>query len=342
MLPVPSATHRAKQFAAFFLLLFCTITANIHCGVTAALVEPSPTLTRMPSQTDTHTPKPTPTGTATSTSTLTDTPTWTPTTTLTPTSTDTSTWTPTITLTPSITVIPVANRSARIPILMYHHIVVPAPGTDAVGVDLSVPPDVFEAEIKFLSDRGFHTIHLTDVVNSLVNGESLPPKPIVLTFDDGYEDNYLNAFPTLKDFGFVGTFFIISDRPDGAVPGYMNWQQIQEMAAYGMEIGSHSLDHRFNLGEISASAQWAEIKPSHDAVLQHFPNESPVFAYPSGSYNATTLGFLRQLGYVAAVTSTQGTMQNSSSLLELRRVRIRGEWSIENFVYYLNYWLGGV
>jgi peptidoglycan/xylan/chitin deacetylase (PgdA/CDA1 family) len=224
---------------------------------------------------------------------------------------------------------------------MYHHIAEPPPDADAVRVDLSVPPDVFDEEIKFLFDQGFHTIHLTDLVNHLQNDAPLPARPIVITFDDGYDDNYLNAFPTLKDFRFVGSFFIITNRPDNSVPGYMTWQQIEEMAANGMEIGSHSWDHRYNLGEMPASVQWAEIKPSHDAVLQHFPNQAPVFAYPSGSYNATTQSFLEHLGYVAAVTTRQGVTQYADALYELHRVRIHGQWSINEFVYWLSYWLAG-
>jgi peptidoglycan/xylan/chitin deacetylase (PgdA/CDA1 family) len=339
---VSAGLLRTKNIVALFLLLFVIVAADTHCGAEAALVEASPTSTALPSPSETHTPTPTATETATSTPTPTATPTWTPTGTPTPTLTNTPTPTPTSTATSAVTEDPLAKRSARIPILMFHHIAVPAPGTDAVGVDLTVPPQVFEAEIKFLFDRGFHTIHLTDVANYLLEGESLPPKPIVITFDDGYDDNYINAFPTLKDFGFVGTFFIISDRPDGSVPGYMTWGQIGEMAANGMEIGSHSRDHRYNLGQISSAAQWAEIKPSYDAIIKHFPNQPPIFAYPSGSYNATTLGFLRQLGYVAAVTTMQGVTQTAASLLELPRVRIRGEWSIDQFVFYLNYWLGGL
>lgn len=233
-------------------------------------------------------------------------------------------------------------RRVHVPILMYHHIIAPSPGTDAVGVDLSVPPDIFEAEVKFLFDRGYHTVHLTDLVNSMNNGPPLPPKPIIITFDDGYDDNYMNAFPTLKDFGFVGAFFIITNRPDGSVPGYMTWPQIEEMASNGMEIGSHSFDHKFNLGEIAAGAQWGEIKPSFDAIVNHVPGQAPVFAYPSGSYNAATQNILRQLGYVAAVTTNQGITQYSNSPLELRRIRIRGEWSMSEFVYYINYWLGGL
>ena len=90
-------------------------------------------------------------------------------------------------------------------------------------------------------ERGSRNVELPPAVAA---GAPLPPKPIVLTFDDGYDDNYLNAFPTLKDHGFTGAFFVITVRADSSAFGYMTWEQIQEMAANGMEIGSHSLDHR--------------------------------------------------------------------------------------------------
>jgi peptidoglycan/xylan/chitin deacetylase (PgdA/CDA1 family) len=338
MRPMPRALRRFNRSIALALLFFASSLASLHCGADAARLDPSPISTKLPTLTETSVPTLTPTETVTSSPSLTSTPTETSTSTPTATSPPTPTNTPVPTYGPATK----APRAARLPILMYHHVVVPPPGTDAVGVDLSVPPDVFDAEIKFLFDRGFHTIHLTDLVNYLEKDVPLPSKPIVITFDDGYDDNYLNAFPTLKDFGFVGSFFIIADRPVAPVPGYMNWQQIDEMADNGMEIGSHSWDHRFNLGEMPSSIQWAEVNRSFDAIQQHLPNQPPVFAYPSGSYNATTLGFLGQLGYVAAVTTEQGTLQNADEPLELRRVRIRGGWSINEFVYWLNYWLGGL
>lgn len=350
--------HRSRSISLAFFL-FGLIASSSGCAVDAAQVEisssptrvasPESTLTATPTETQIETPftatwTPTDTLTPTSTGTYKPTSTASPTpTSSSPTPTSTLTTTPTPGTSPSGTLeLSGAPRTAKVPILMYHHVVVAPPGTNAVGVDLSVPPEVFDSEIKFLNDRGFHTIHLTDLVNNLQTGSPLPPKPIVITFDDGYDDNYLNAFPTLKEYGFVGSFFIIRDRPDASVPGYMTWQQIEEMASNGMEIGSHSLDHRFNLGEISSAAQWGEIKPSYDAIVEHIPNQAPVFAYPSGSYNATTLNYLRQLGYVAAVTTRQGVTQSSTSPLELGRVRIRGEWSINEFVYWLNYWVGGL
>ncbi len=356
-----SALRRATRFAALALFLFAISFVNLRCGTVEAKldpptaepsVQPSATLSVAP-------PTATETATATPTATLTLTPTATPTLTRPPTGTATPTAEPTVrpsatpsvapltaelSLTLTVTPSPVANadRVERIPILMYHHISAPPPGSDSLRVDLSVPPEVFEAQLKYLSDQGFHAIHLTDLVNHWQNGTELPAKPIILTFDDGYDDNYTNAFPSLKDFGFSGTFFIITGRADSNAAGYLTWAQIQEMAANGMEIGGHSVDHRFDLGKMSKSVQWAEIKPAYDALVQQLPNQAPVFAYPSGSYNATTVSLLTQLGYVAAVTTQQSSWQRASAPLELRRIRIRGQWSIENFVFWLDYWTKGM
>ncbi len=369
------ALHRAAHFAALAWFLFTISFVNIHCGTVEAKLDPP---TAAPAVQPSATPADIPTGELISVvlPTLTETATHTataeplarpsatlgvapPTDTATPTFTLTPTLPPTLTATaepkvrlgatPAVTVTlpltptvaPIAPRTERIPILMYHHISAPPPGSDFLRIDLSVPPDVFEAQLKYLADQGYHTIHLTDLVNHWQSGTELAPKPIILTFDDGYDDNYTNAFPTLKDFGFTGTFFVITGRADSNAAGYLTWAQIEEMAATGMEIGGHSLDHRYDLGRMPKSVQWAEIKPAFDAIAQHLPSQVPVFAYPSGSYNATTVSLLQQLGYIASVTTQQSSWQYADRPLELRRIRIRGQWTVDNFVFWLDYWTKG-
>lgn len=311
---------------AFFATATPTHTATATLTKTP---RPTKTFTPTPTFTPTFTLTPTNTPTDTATPTITDTPTRTPRFTRTPTPTDT----PTITPTPTAIV-----REASVPILMYHHVGDLPPDADAVRISLTVSQDRFEAEMKFLSDQGYHPIHIADLVNALANGTPLPDKPIILTFDDGYDDNYINVFPTLKDYGFVGTFFIIGAPTDYGSPGYMRWEQILEMYNNGMEIGGHSLTHRYNLGTMRPSTQDIEIKNDHKLMVDHLPNWTPIFSYPSGSYNQYSIDLLTQLGYIAAVTTKQGTSQSSKTPLELRRIRIRGEWNMDQFLYWLNYW----
>lgn len=274
----------------------------------------TPTRTYTPSPTNTATPSPTPSKT--------------PTVTKTPTASET----PTITLTPAPIV-----RQARVPILMYHHVGDLPPDADAVRKSLTVSPERFQEEMKFLAEQGYTTIHIAELMQHLETGSGLPPKPIILTFDDGYDDSYTNVFPTLKQIGFVGTFFIIGAPTDYGSPGYLRWEQILEMYKNGMEIGAHSLTHRYNLGTVRQATQDNEIKGGHKLMADHLPNWTPIFSYPSGSYNQYTLDLLNDLEYIAAVTTDQGTLQSSEKPLELRRIRIRGEWTMTQFLYWFNY-----
>jgi peptidoglycan/xylan/chitin deacetylase (PgdA/CDA1 family) len=308
--------------------------------------------TATPTSTSTPTSTNTPTRTYTATFTQTFTRTFTPTATKTATATITRTQTPRLSPTRRVTSTPAATetpgetptpapivREARVPILMYHHIGDLPPDADAVRKSLTVSQVEFEAQMKYLAEQGFTTIHLTGLMDHLQTGAPLPEKPVLLTFDDGYDDNYTNVFPTLKDYGFVGTFFVIGSPTDYGSPGYLRWEQILEMYDNGMEIGAHSLTHRYNLGQMRPSTQDSEIKNDHKLMVDHLPNWTPIFSYPSGSYNAYTIELLQQLGYVAAVTTNQGTLQSSAKPFELRRIRIRGEWSMTQFLYWFNYWI---
>jgi peptidoglycan/xylan/chitin deacetylase (PgdA/CDA1 family) len=297
------------------------------------------TLTPTPTRTNTSTLTFTPTQTNTPTFTTTSTQTQTPTVTTTPTRTTRPTKTPAVSDTPTSTDTPTAVvHQVRIPILMYHHVGDLPPDADALRTDLTVLTANFEAQMNFLADQGYTTMHLVDLVKHLESGEPLPDKSIVLTFDDGYDDNYVNVFPTLKDHGFVGTFFVIGSPTDYGSPGYLRWEQILEMYNNGMEIGAHSLTHRYNLGQMRPSTQDTEIKNDNKLMVDHLPNWTPIFSYPSGSYNQYTIDLLNSLGYVAAVTTNQGALQSSGAPDELRRIRIRGEWNTQQFLYWFNYW----
>ena len=94
-------------------------------------------------------------------------------------------------------------RRLRVPILMYHYVSELPPGADDMRRGLTVTPERFTAHMQFLHDQGYTTISLYDLNDALTKGTPLPPKPIILTFDDGYSDAYTNVFPVLKQFGFI-------------------------------------------------------------------------------------------------------------------------------------------
>ncbi len=252
------------------------------------------------------------------------------------------TFTPSPTPTPTLTPTPYPtpdgqSRTVRVPILMYHYISAPPPGADRYRRDLSVPPDVFRAQMEYLKAQGYQTIALRDLVYALTRGTPLPPKPIVITFDDGYRDNYENAFPVLRELGFTGTFFVLTGPIDQNNPIYMSWDQLREMRAAGMEIGVHSRDHVELRGRSYEYLVW-QILGASQAVERQLGFRPEVFSYPSGLYDRRTVEVLRSAHFWAAVTTRGGITHRTEELLTLKRVRVRGAWGVAELAQALAYW----
>jgi len=292
----------------------------------------------------TDTPTVTVTPTATATFTPTATPTSTPTPTITPTATATST--PTVTPTPTPTPGPTPDgqfRSARVPILMYHYISTPPADADAYRRGLSLPPEVFAQHLDFLQEQGYTTIHLQDLISYLQRGEPpLPEKPIILTFDDGYRDNYENAFPILKDHGMVGTFFVITDFADRAAEDpayarYATWDMWKEMYDASMEIGSHSRDHPNLRGQDEDFLVWQALGSSQ-TIAANLGQPPRVLAYPTGSYDEDVIRVFHAAGFWGAVTTQPGVEHDNQHLFELKRLRILAETEVPQLAALLAYW----
>jgi peptidoglycan/xylan/chitin deacetylase (PgdA/CDA1 family) len=252
------------------------------------------------------------------------------------------TFTPTLTpppmplLTPMITRDP-TQRVLRVPILMYHYVSVPPPDADKYRLDLSVTPANFQAQMEYLAREGYHPIRLSDLGEFLLNGSPLPTKPIAITFDDGYTDNYQNAFPILKKYKFPATFFVITQYVDDRKTGYMTWDQLEDMAIEKMEIGSHSMTHPDLQGKPRVF-QVSELAGSKLLIESRIGTSVRVFSYPAGKYDTQTIQVLRSAGYLAAVTTEpQGARQSTDAPFELQRIRIRGSFSVNDFAYWINY-----
>jgi peptidoglycan/xylan/chitin deacetylase (PgdA/CDA1 family) len=226
------------------------------------------------------------------------------------------------------TPIEVAGQT-RVPILMYHHVADAPQNADAVRRDLSVGPAAFAAQMDYLLLHGYHTISLADLAGHLLKGSPLPSRSVVLTFDDGYDDNYTFAYPILLAHGFSGTFFIITDFAGNAE--YMSWPQIVEMSKHGMTIDPHSRTHP-DLTVTTAADVRAQVAGSRAAVEENTRFPALFFCYPSGRYDASTIAAVRAAGYSGAVTTAYGATHTASGIFELERVRLRGADTINDFV----------
>ena len=229
-------------------------------------------------------------------------------------------------------------RSVVVPVLMYHHVSEPDPTADAIRRDLSVSPEDFEAQLRYLVERGFHPVTLESLVTYLQLGHSLPPKPVILTFDDGFKDQYTNAYPLLKKYGFVATFFVITRFADEGRPEYLSWSEIELLHADGMEIGSHSYTHPSLCGKSFEYVVW-QVLGSKEAIEARTQEPVRFFSYPSGQYDQLTVDVLRSAGYWGAVTVEAGSTQTSERSFEFKRIRVRGSYDVGDFDHWLNHWL---
>jgi peptidoglycan/xylan/chitin deacetylase (PgdA/CDA1 family) len=218
---------------------------------------------------------------------------------------------------------------------MYHHIKDPAPGVSAFELDLTVTPKDFEAQLRYLKQEGYATITLNELALYLTVGEPLPPKPIILTFDDGYVDAYNHAFPLLQRYGFVGTFFLVSAPIDAQNPDFLSWDQVEEMYAAGMRFEPHSYDHP-DMRNRGFQFLVFQILAPKEAIEARTGEPSRFFAYPSGRYDQYVIDVLRSAYFWGGVLTEQGATHSSDDLFTLRRVRVHGGDDLDAFVRNLN------
>ena len=221
-------------------------------------------------------------------------------------------------------------RTADVPILMYHYISASPSASDRIRYGLSVPPEMFEAQLKLLQDNGFTAITLRELYEYLAIGTALPDKPIVLTFDDGYIDNYTNAFPLLQKYSMLGTFFVLTGPADDGEPTYLSWDMIQEMNNAGMDIQLHSRDH---LDMRNRPRDWLvfQIIGGRQSIEGHTGKPVIFMAYPSGKYDAGVQSFLRDTNFWAAVTTAPGSRHVLQDALSWDRVRVSGQLRLQDF-----------
>lgn len=251
------------------------------------------------------------------------TPTFTPTIVL-PTATATRAATPTAFVTP-----PASGEAAIVPILMYHHLAdLPRDATE-LEQTWTVAPKNFDAQMNFLAERGFRTITMAQLVAHLRDRQPLPSKPIIISFDDGWEEQYAVAFPILKKYGQSGTFFVYTNPLDRKQ--FLSWKQIEEMAAAGMDFQAHSLTHP-HLRALAPDVAYREIAESKAILEKRLGKPVVAFSYPFGEYDDAVIQMVKRAGFASAVTLASGYKQRVDELFTLHRIRVSYNDSLEDLV----------
>lgn len=219
---------------------------------------------------------------------------------------------------------PAVKTKFSIPVLNYHSIDV-NPNNNAV-----LDPKKLDEQMAHLASEGYKTLTLQEFIDIWDGKKEAPDKAILLTFDDGYTDNFTNAMPTLKKYDFRATMFV-SVGMTGQDGYFADWDQIRAMRDAGWDIQPHGTTHPY-LNKLSAEEQELEITESIKQLKEHTGVDSLAFCYPYGNRNATTLKLLEKHGVRFAFTIDQGRTEPSQSPLELKRIFVGGKESMATFL----------
>ena len=208
-----------------------------------------------------------------------------------------------------------------VPILMYHVINPPPPGAPYPG--LYVPAGEFAAQMQALKAAGWHAVTLDQLKAFWTRGVPLPPgKPIVLTFDNGYQSQYSNALPVLKQMGWVGDEMMqLTGLPPSQ--GGLSDSQVRALIADGWELDTQGISHA-DLIALPASELHYQVFAARQLLRQRYGVPVDWFAYPSGHYNASVIATLKSAGFAGSVTVVPGWASPGDDPFRLPRLRVLG------------------
>ncbi|MBF2083127.1 polysaccharide deacetylase family protein [Thermoleptolyngbya sp. C42_A2020_037] len=210
-------------------------------------------------------------------------------------------------------------RLGRVPVLMYHDVL------PRKEVFFDVTPAEFEAHLQAIRDNGLTPIHLDQLVAHLATGAPLPPKPVLLSFDDGYLGHYEHVYPLLKQYGYPGVFAIYTGKVERNYgrPG-LTWAQLREMAADPLvAIASHSITHPKNLADLDDHELRWEVTESKRILEEKLGVSVKHFVYPEGNYDERVKAAVRRAGYRSALTMSNQVdrfASESEDLLSIDRL----------------------
>lgn len=222
--------------------------------------------------------------------------------------------------------IKLTNEDVGVPILYYHSVLPDAEVTTHNEVTIS--PEKLKEELMIVKELGYTTITISELTDYLNNNNPIPEKSIVITFDDGYTDNYVHAFPILKELNMKATIFMIASQVDSGY--YMSASQLKEMSDYGIDIESHTDNHVY-LDKLSYEKQLKELKDSKEKLEKILGKNVTSIAYPYGNYNEDTKRAVIDAGYTLAFTTNKGLAKRTNNKVELNRIYVSSDYSLELF-----------
>ncbi len=200
-------------------------------------------------------------------------------------------------------------------------------------------PAAFAEQMRHLQTEGYHLLSLGVVRQHLDAHRPFPERTVIVTFDDGFADNYHHAFPILQRESIPMTLFLTADfigtselpvlrDRSGVRP--LSWQQVAEMARHGVELGAHTLTHP-NLTELEDDALRREITECRDRIEEHTAVRVRSFCYPRGDFDERVKTAVREAGYDLACTTMEGCVTEDTHPFSLRRTFVANDDSMRDF-----------
>lgn len=202
-----------------------------------------------------------------------------------------------------------------VPVLMYHSI------KDSDAGSMYVNPSNFRRQMEFLYRGGYNVISLDELVEGILENRKFGFGTVVITFDDGFEDNYLNAFPVLSRHDFPATIFLVSSYI-GRKEGYLNWDQVRVMKNNGIDFGSHTRNHVYLPSAEGTAELWEEISGSKEEIEKAIGRTVSYFCYPIGGFNDRIKRAVIRAGYKGACTTNRGYDRYNRDVFEINRIKV--------------------
>jgi peptidoglycan/xylan/chitin deacetylase (PgdA/CDA1 family) len=220
-----------------------------------------------------------------------------------------------------------ANKQSEIAILTYHSI-------DRSGSVISVSPEMFETHLKYLKKLKYTPISLSRAIDSIKNNESFPEKGVIITFDDGYKNNYTEALAILTRYGYTATIFLVTGLIGGGNdwPGQnstipqlemLTWPEVREMQKNGIEFGAHTHNH-VRLSEVHIDEAREEILHSKNVMEENLGSAAELFCYPFGSYTEAVKDFVAS-NFKGAMATHPGKLSPDIDLYAIKRINASGK-----------------
>ena len=205
------------------------------------------------------------------------------------------------------------------PILVYHNI-----GYEKES--FFVTPENFTKQMEYIKKNGYEVITFDEMVKGIKGKKRFKRNKVVITLDDGYEDNFEYAYPVLKRFGFPATIFIITDFIGKVSTGdekkFLNWDEVIAMSKDNISFGAHTKTH-FYLGVVlDEKIAFEEIAGSKKVIEQRIGKPVDYFCYPGGGFNEKAKALVVQAGYKGACTTNRGFAKFNSDVYELKRIKV--------------------